>query len=177
MSKNVTINGINYSGVSQVQLNTTDGVTALFQDVDEIGSSGGNDGIETGTIVGTGVTFANTESNLTDSNSDKRGLVIPVLSLKTHFMIWLDGYNGETATELGEHAVVSSMYCVENGYFIGHGVRVNSTPSSGIYGSGTLVADDGKKAIFTDTYILIKNGIAVAQEMLANGKTYRWMAW
>lgn len=36
MSKNVNVNGVDYSGVSQVQLKTTDGGTALFKDVDEI---------------------------------------------------------------------------------------------------------------------------------------------
>lgn len=36
MSKNVNVNGVDYSGVSQVQLKTNDGGTALFKDVDEI---------------------------------------------------------------------------------------------------------------------------------------------
>jgi hypothetical protein len=36
MSKNVNVNGVDYSGVSQVQLKTADGGTALFKDVDEI---------------------------------------------------------------------------------------------------------------------------------------------
>ena len=36
MSKNVNVNGVDYAGVSQIQLNTTDGATALFKDVDEI---------------------------------------------------------------------------------------------------------------------------------------------
>ena len=36
MSKNVNVNGETYNGVSHVQLNTTDGSMALFQDVDEI---------------------------------------------------------------------------------------------------------------------------------------------
>lgn len=34
--KNVNVNGVDYSGVSQVQLKTTSGGTALFKDVDEI---------------------------------------------------------------------------------------------------------------------------------------------
>ena len=34
--KNVNVNGVDYSGVSQVQLKTTEGGTALFKDVDEI---------------------------------------------------------------------------------------------------------------------------------------------
>ena len=36
MSKNVTVNGVDYTGVSQVQLPPTAGGTALFKDVDEI---------------------------------------------------------------------------------------------------------------------------------------------
>jgi hypothetical protein len=36
MSKNVNVNGVDYSGVSQIQLKTTAGGTALFKDVDEI---------------------------------------------------------------------------------------------------------------------------------------------
>lgn len=42
MSKNVTVNGEEYIGVSQVQLNTTDGGTALFKDVDEITTPSGS---------------------------------------------------------------------------------------------------------------------------------------
>lgn len=41
MSKNVKVNGVNYSGVSQVQLPTTAGGTALFKDVDEITTPSG----------------------------------------------------------------------------------------------------------------------------------------
>lgn len=36
MSKNVNVNGKDYTGVSQVQLKTAEGGTALFKDVDEI---------------------------------------------------------------------------------------------------------------------------------------------
>lgn len=36
MSKNVNVNGEDYTGVSQVQLKTAEGGTALFKDVDEI---------------------------------------------------------------------------------------------------------------------------------------------
>lgn len=36
MSKNVNVNGVDYSNVSQVQLKTADGGMALFKDVDEI---------------------------------------------------------------------------------------------------------------------------------------------
>ena len=42
MSKNVTVNGVDYSGVSQVQLKTTAGGTALFKDVDEITEPSGS---------------------------------------------------------------------------------------------------------------------------------------
>ena len=42
MSKNVTVNGVDYTGVSQVQLPTTDGATALFKDVDEITTPSGD---------------------------------------------------------------------------------------------------------------------------------------
>lgn len=40
MSKDVTVNGVDYTGVSQVQLPTTAGGTALFKDVDEITEGG-----------------------------------------------------------------------------------------------------------------------------------------
>ena len=39
MSKNVKINNAEYNGVSTIQLNTTSGGTALFQDVDEFNGS------------------------------------------------------------------------------------------------------------------------------------------
>ena len=42
MSKNVNVNGVDYSGVSQVQLKTTAGGTALFKDVDEITTPSGS---------------------------------------------------------------------------------------------------------------------------------------
>lgn len=42
MSKNVKVNGVDYTGVSQVQLPTTDGATALFKDVDEITTPSGS---------------------------------------------------------------------------------------------------------------------------------------
>lgn len=42
MSKNVTVNGVDYTGVSQVQLPTTAGGTALFKDVDEITTPSGD---------------------------------------------------------------------------------------------------------------------------------------
>lgn len=38
--KNVTVNGVDYTGVSQVQLPVTGGGTALFQDVDETATGG-----------------------------------------------------------------------------------------------------------------------------------------
>ena len=45
MSKNVKIDGKSFSGVSQVKLNTTDGGTALFKDVDEITTPSGTKSI------------------------------------------------------------------------------------------------------------------------------------
>lgn len=42
MSKNVKLNGKSYSGVSQVQLKTTAGGTAMFKDVDEITTPSGS---------------------------------------------------------------------------------------------------------------------------------------
>lgn len=42
MSKNVNVNGKEYTGVSQVQLKTTEGGTALFKDVDEITTPSGS---------------------------------------------------------------------------------------------------------------------------------------
>lgn len=41
MSKNIKLNNTNYTGISTVQLPTSDGGTATFQDVDEITASGG----------------------------------------------------------------------------------------------------------------------------------------
>ena len=47
MSKNVKVSGVDYTGVSQVQLPTTDGATALFKDVAEITEGGGGFDIDT----------------------------------------------------------------------------------------------------------------------------------
>jgi hypothetical protein len=170
MSKNVTVNGKVYSGVSQIQLNTTDGVTALFQDMDEISATGG--GVETGTLVGTGENFASI--NVT---SDTPGLAIPVSSVKTHIAIELEEYSEEISAGMADHAVISSLYQVKNGYCIATGVRHHSTPSSGYYGGATIEVDNGKKVLFSENKIYIKAGISVQQEALAEGKTYRWYAW
>ena len=42
MSKNVRVNNVNYTGISQVKLNTVDGDTALFKDADEITEPSGD---------------------------------------------------------------------------------------------------------------------------------------
>lgn len=42
MSKNVNVNGVDYNGVSQIQLKTASGGTALFKDVDEITTPSGS---------------------------------------------------------------------------------------------------------------------------------------
>lgn len=47
MSKNVTVNGVSYTGVSKIQLETTGGGTALFRDVDEITTPSGTVNITT----------------------------------------------------------------------------------------------------------------------------------
>lgn len=71
MSKNVNVNGVDYSGVSQVQLKTTAGGTALFKDVDEITTPSGSVTItENGThdVTNYAQAVVNVESSSGESN-------------------------------------------------------------------------------------------------------------
>jgi hypothetical protein len=73
MSKNVKVNGVSYTGVSQVQLPTTGGGTALFKDVDEITTPSGSVTItENGThnVANYAQAVVNVESNSGDAEDN-----------------------------------------------------------------------------------------------------------
>lgn len=62
MSKNIIVNGKTYNGVSFLQLLTTEGVSALFKDMDEVG--GGMPGlaeVTSGTFTVEAATVGNTD--------------------------------------------------------------------------------------------------------------------
>lgn len=65
MSKNIRLNETDYTGVSMVQLPITGGGSALFRDIDEITSSGGDSGLKENQIPVYHVTGEYTGSNYT----------------------------------------------------------------------------------------------------------------
>lgn len=158
MSKNVNVDGKVYSGVSKIQLNTTDGVTALFQDVDEISASGG--GVETGTFVGDGT----------------RNVTIPVTSKKTGVAIWMDNYTEElaNATQYQTLCYVADSTVPILIYAHMYGGNLNA----GV-GFATKLGNSGNIGLpeFTDNSIVITKGAVYAQETFVSGKTYHWKAW
>ncbi len=153
MSKNVQVNGMVYSGVSQIQLNTTDGVTALFKDVDEVTTSGG---VETGTFVGDGTI----------------NVTIPVTSQKTGVEIWIDNYDEDNST-FEQYQIV--YYTATTG--------MPQAQMSHMYnGKATTKIKLGAEIttqmpLFTADSIVISNVVSYAQENFASGKTYHWQAW
>jgi hypothetical protein len=75
MSKNVNVNGKDYTGVSQVQLKTAEGGTALFKDVDEITVPSGTKTItENGThdVTNYAQAVVNVESEAGDNDEYER---------------------------------------------------------------------------------------------------------
>jgi hypothetical protein len=152
MSKNVQVNGVDYSGVSMVQLPLVDGGTALFQDVDEITPSGG--AVETGTFVGGGGLTA----------------TINVTSKKSGVLVWMENLNDEVANLANQDRVV---YFADEACTITANVCVYEGKKQTQSTTGT--AD--KLPAFNDTTIVISKPVAYAQEKFVSGKTYHWKAW
>ena len=148
---------------SHQEVTPDDGYLGLSKVVIEAAASGGG-ALESGTIVGTGVRF------------DSEGVVISVSSAKTHLLIELEEYSAEILAGMNDNAVIQNYYYADNGNLILTGVRRYSTGSTGYVGSATINPSKNKVS-FADTAITICGGISVAQEALAEGKTYRWYAW
>lgn len=186
MSKNVKVNDVNYSGVSKVQLNTIDGGTALFKDVDEIvtpsGSvtitenglhdvtnyakalvdvaSGGSTNIERGTFVG----------------DDSREVNIPVNGLKSNVCIITDGYSEIKADT--ESADCSLILFYANHEFIDCAAWYHKSSKEyhklEIY-TGTV--DYVNDVTFSDDKISIGAVTVGIGAMFRSNRTYTWIAW
>lgn len=151
MSKNVNVNGKVYSGVSQIQLNTTDGVTALFQDVDEISASGGS--AETGTFVGDGTRYA----------------TLPVTSKKQGVSISIKNANDEMAgADLTNNDIIQ-FTAVLNAPFVGVIRRWGSAAGM----ANNFDGDVYHMPKFNDASVVVDAQV----DKFASGKTYYWEAW
>lgn len=140
MSKNVTLNGVDYSGISQVMLNLTGGGTALFKDVDEITAAEGLSNISTGT--------ANPESGYQ--------LYIPVEEGKTPFLIltWSDtAFEAENV--VCGHVVLTDIYML-NGIKDVAGLILYRNPTNGlqIYSNSAFNKADGSGYVEGKGYLM-----------------------
>ena len=157
MSKNVKVNGANYSGVSIVQLQTAEGGTATFKDVDEIVTAPSG-GVETGTFVGDGTAQ----------------VTLPVTSKKQGYSILVENYDTlkEDVSSLANMSLLYS-FCDDV-----HKRRGSSRVYNGGVASGFEAKENNSTHVeFTDDSVIIKNGPMFSNETFLSGKTYHWIAW
>lgn len=194
MSKNVNVNGVDYSGVSQVQLKTTDGGTALFKDVDEIVTPSGVKTItENGTYdvtnfatlvaniaaSGGGVGLPIHTGTYTISNPNTSKYIVHNLNLNSYICIyWLSNLDEYIAgTEKTTKNVVCGVSCYK--FDLGLPTDGNSfknfvfakdyKQSDKLWGTG-MTNDSGNTNIKTDGN---KCFIATTVNLIAG--TYNWI--
>lgn len=173
MSKNVNVNGKSYTGVSQIQLVTTDGGTALFKDVDEITTPSGSvsitengthnvaayasaivnvaggGGVESGTFVGDGTRY----------------VTLSVTAKKQGVVIWMENATGELSGLTNND--ILEYTAIVNAHFRGT-VRC----WGGNMGASNEFSETYVPA-FNDTNIVID----AVTDKFASTKTYHWEAW
>lgn len=186
MSKNVTVNGVDYTGVSQVQLPTTAGGTALFKDVDEITDGGVSiwegyqhtmqvapipyiiDQCEKATAKGTLTPTAAMKGTTELVNTGLSAIHCFVIMLKTPVdSASLNGNPIQMAIVDVDKSVCSKM--------------VYSTNAA----NGTTAVADGKFGIGANTQIAIDGGTVNVVELyngdqysaLRSTNEYLWFAW
>lgn len=186
MSKNVTVNGVDYTGVSQVQLPTTDGATALFKDVDEITEGGGTsiwegyqhtmqiapipyiiDQCEKATAKGTLTPAAATSGTTELVNTGLSTIHCFVIMLKTPV----------DSGSLNGNPIQMAIVDVDK--------SVCSKMTYSIHGSGVRAVADGKFEVGANTNVVIDGGTVNVLEgyngdqysAFRSTNEYLWFAW
>lgn len=187
MSKNIKLNDTNYSGVSTVQLPTTDEGTAFFKDVDEITTPSGSTTItENGTydvtnfeqaIVNVAASSGSTDVEQgTFVGDDTPSVEIPVSSLKKNIFICVEDFttlNAETDDNL-------SLVLFYGNSELSHccGKRSGTTYHT-FTGVGSNVGGSCLNYVeFSDASVSVKGfKVGGAGMKLRPDYTYKWIAW
>lgn len=120
MSKNIKLNDISYTGISSVQLPTTDGGTATFQDVDEIAASSGGGFELKGTYT------ANNTGNIYTASSIDQAIFTPSYSAGIIILVADSADSDWTDNAVGASRVIviytnDKYVLVSQGYRSGNG--------------------------------------------------------
>lgn len=193
MSKNIKLNDTDYTGISTVQLPTTDGGTASFKDTDEITTPSGSKTItENGThdvtnfaeaivnVVASSVT-SEMESGEFTPEANTQLITIDINSAKTYLVLYTENQNLET---LGQYGMVSLFS--KNGLFKVEGhVNYNASNFQGQYTPATSYSVEGETGAgklgycnFHDDHIAIySRGANNSNECFIAGVVYKWISW
>lgn len=182
MSKNIKLNDTDYTGISTVQLPTTDGGTASFKDTDEITTPSGSLSItENGTFDVT--KFASAIVNVVSSGGsgdmesgsfigDGSSVVtIPVTSKKSNVFIYAD-----IATVVEANTAYANI-CIfaKSGYGMMAGmVNYAGNACTGGLISETNYTSDGSHVEFSENSISVKNKTSGTTSTFASNITYNW---
>lgn len=192
MSKNVNVNGVDYSGVSQVQLNTTEGGTALFKDVDEITTpSGSMDITENGTfdvstyaqaVVNVAASGGSAGASGTFTGSGERRIELSLPASAEHLAVWSEQYLAGTLNVTAQAAYTFlSGFWKKNGFSIQNGVNYNSTKDNSASGYLLSALGEGDAGAYTwddnGNFLTIAMSNAGGASKTIDGETYHWVAW
>ena len=189
--KDIIIGDTQYSGVSKIKLNTVDGSTAQFQDVEELGTPTGSISIAANgsydvekyaravVAVPTEGGNGNMEMGTFTLEAESKVVEIPVSSKKTHVVLWAD------PTTLLENAAVLSTFALTG--ISGYGIFYASTNANGSNNMGYFAAEseytavtEGLKpvfCIFGDSNIQIAANTNQALQKFPAGVAFNWVAW
>lgn len=193
MSKNIKLNDTDYTGISTVQLPTTNGGTASFKDTDEITTPSGSKTItENGThdvtnfakaivnVVASSVT-SEMESGEFTPEANTQLITIDINSAKTYLVLYTENQNLET---LGQYGMVSLFS--KNGLFKVEGhVNYSGSNFQGQYTPAKAYSNEGETGAgklgycnFYDDHIAIySRGSNNSNECFIAGVVYKWISW
>jgi hypothetical protein len=189
MSKNVNVNGIEYRAVSVVQLNTVDGKTAQFKDVDEIAEPSGSVNITANgsyNVKGFATAVVNVPSDGTGGmesgsfvGNDTNTVDIPVTSKKTHLVIFANmtdayalniPYANLEVNAVDGVGYYYSMVNVGGDSALGYAVPISSYKTDDSAGKNrSCVFDANKITVISSAY---NKGQKFNSQL-----TYQWFAW